>query len=158
MGQYVGSRHNLILNLDGLAKNLKQHRQRQGLDHGHRPADPDRRRPARCPQLAELYKLKARFPIQIDLESSDIKEICYRRLLGKSPEGEQTLGQLFDTHGQALRHNTKLQDATYYDADFDRKTSPTSTPSCRRISTFCSTCWGRWPSPPAASGCARQSR
>lgn len=35
-----------------------------------------------------------RFPIQIDLESSDIKEICYRRLLGKSPAGETELGKL----------------------------------------------------------------
>ena len=70
----------------------------------------------------KLYKLKDRFPIQIDLESSDIKEICYRRLLGKSPAGEEQLGKLFDEHGQALRHNTRLQDAKYYDADFSRET------------------------------------
>lgn len=68
----------------------------------------------------KLYKLKDRFPIRIDLESSDIKEICYRRLLGKSPAGQDALGKLFDTHGQALRHHTKLQDAKYYDADFSR--------------------------------------
>src|SRR5207342_1484430 len=70
----------------------------------------------------ELFKLSARFPIQIDLESSDIKEICHRRLLGKSVEGDKILGDCFDKHGQALRHNTKLQDAKYYDADFDRQT------------------------------------
>ena len=70
----------------------------------------------------KLYKLKDRFPIQIDLESSDIKEICYRRLLGKSPAGEQALGQQFDTYGQPLRHNTKLRDAKFYNADFDRVT------------------------------------
>ena len=40
----------------------------------------------------ELYKLKDRFPITVDLESSDIKEICYRRLLGKSSAGERELG------------------------------------------------------------------
>jgi hypothetical protein len=68
----------------------------------------------------KLYKLKDRFPIQIDLESSDIKEICYRRLLGKSSTGEAELGRLFDAHGQSLRPNTKLQDAKYYDADFAR--------------------------------------
>ncbi len=68
----------------------------------------------------QLYKLKDRFPIQIDLESSDIKEICYRRLLAKSPTGEQILGDRFDKSGQALRQHTKLQDAKYYDADFDK--------------------------------------
>jgi hypothetical protein len=70
----------------------------------------------------KLYKLKDRFPIQIDLESSDIREICYRRLLGKSSDGETLLGGLFDKAGQALRQNTKLQDARYYDADFDKST------------------------------------
>ncbi len=48
----------------------------------------------------ELYKLKDRFPIQIDLEANDIKEICYSRLLGKSPSGENELGSLFDKHGR----------------------------------------------------------
>jgi len=56
------------------------------------------------------------------LESSDIKEICYKRLLGKSPEGEALLGSLFDKHGQTLRFNTRLQDAKYYDSDFTRET------------------------------------
>ena len=32
------------------------------------------------------------------------------------------MGQLFDAHGQALRHNTKLQDAKYYDANLDCNT------------------------------------
>lgn len=41
-------------------------------------------------------------------------------MLGKAPSGEETLGQLFDTHGQALRHNTKLRDAKFYSADFER--------------------------------------
>lgn len=66
--------------------------------------------------------LKDRFPIQVDLESKDIKEICYKRLLGKSAEGEEILGKMFDAGGQALRHNTKLQDAKFYDSDFTRKT------------------------------------
>lgn len=122
VGQYVGSRKNLILNLDGLAKNLKQigdgkvwfigtAQQTLTEDNAHTALN-----------SPELYKLKDRFPIQIDLESSDIKEICYRRLLGKSSKGESELGALFEKHGQALRHNTKLQDAKYYDGDFDKET------------------------------------
>jgi hypothetical protein len=120
VGQYVASRDNLILNLDGLAKNLKQ------LGDGkvwlictaqQTLTEDD---PRASLNSSQLFKLKDRFPIQIDLESSDIKEICYRRLLGKSPVGEAELGRLFDAHGQALRHNTKLQDARYYDADFSK--------------------------------------
>jgi hypothetical protein len=122
VGQYVGSRPNLILNLDGLAKNLKS------IGDGkvwliataqQTLTEDDPRASLNSP---ELFKLSARFPVQIDLESSDIKEICYRRLLGKSPTGERKLGALFDTYGQALRFNTKLQDARFYDADFDKTT------------------------------------
>ena len=122
VGQYVGSRKNLILNLDGLAKNLKQigdgkvwfigtAQQTLTEDNAHTALN-----------SPELYKLKDRFPIQIDLESSDIKEICYKRLLGKSAKGASELGALFDKCGQELRHNTKLQDAKYYDVDFDKET------------------------------------
>lgn len=122
VGQYVASRDNLILNLDGLAKNLK--RLGDGkvwiISTAQQTLTEDDPRAAL--NSDKLYKLKDRFPIQIDLESSDIKEICYRRLLAKSPAGEEQLGKLFDAHGQALRHNTKLQDAKYYDADFSRET------------------------------------
>lgn len=125
VGQYVASRDNLILNLDGLAKNLK--RLGDGkvwiISTAQQTLTEDD--PRASLNSDKLYKLKDRFPIQIDLESSDIKEICYRRLLGKSPAGEATLSGLFDAHGQALRHNTKLQDAKYYDADF-AKTSFTN--------------------------------
>ena len=122
VGQYVASRDNLILNLDGLAKNLK--RLGDGkvwiISTAQQTLTEDD--PRASLNSDKLYKLKDRFPIQIDLESSDIKEICYRRLLGKSPSGEETLGRLFEAHGQALRHNTKLEDAKYYSADFSRET------------------------------------
>lgn len=122
VGQYVGSRQNLILNLDGLSKNLK------ALGGGkvwiigtaqQTLTEDDPRAALNSPQL---FKLKDRFPIQIDLEANDIKEICFTRLLGKSPQGADALGALFDQHGQALRHNTKLEDARAFGADFDRKT------------------------------------
>lgn len=122
VGQYVGSRPNLILNLDGLAKNLK------ALGDGkvwiigtaqQTLTEDDPRASLNSPQL---FKLKDRFPIQIDLEANDIKEICYTRLLGKSPQGAAELGALFDQHGQALRHHTKLEDARAYGTDFDKAT------------------------------------
>ena len=42
VGQYVASRQNLILNLDGLARNLKELGNSR-LAVSHRPADPHRR-------------------------------------------------------------------------------------------------------------------
>ena len=100
----------------------EEHRQRQGWIIGTAQQTLTEDDPRAALNSPELYKLKDRFPIQIDLESSDIKEICYRRLLGKSAQGETDARGLFDQHGQALRHNTRLQDAKYYDADFDKTT------------------------------------
>lgn len=120
VGQYIASRDNLILNLDGLAKNLKRIGDGKVWIISTAQQTLTEDDPRAALNSDKLFKLTARFPIQIDLESSDIKEICYRRLLGKSPAGEAELGKLFDAHGQALRHNTKLQDAKYYEADFSR--------------------------------------
>lgn len=122
VGQYVGSRQNLILNLDGLAKNLKNIGDGKVWIVGTAQQTLTEDDPKASLNSPELYKLKDRFPIQIDLEANDIKEICYSRLLGKSPSGETELGTLFDKHGQALRHNTKLVDARAYGADFDKQT------------------------------------
>ena len=122
VGQYVGSRQNLILNLDGLAKNLKNIGDGKVWIVGTAQQTLTEDDPKASLNTPELYKLKDRFPIQIDLEANDIKEICYSRLLGKSPKGEDELGGLFDKYGQALRHNTKLVDARAYGADFDKKT------------------------------------
>ena len=122
VGQYVGSRKELILRLQGLAENLKAIGKGKVWIVGTAQQTLTEDDPRASLNSPELYKLKDRFPIQIDLESSDIREICYRRLLGKSPDGEKAVGDLFDKHGQALRHNTKLQDARYYDSDFDKAT------------------------------------
>lgn len=122
VGQYVGGRQHLILNLQGLAENIKNIGDGKVWIFCTAQQTLTEDNPKAALNSPELYKLAARFPIQIDLEADDIKEICYRRLLSKSSKGETTLGTLFDQHGQALRHNTKLQDARTYDADFDRTT------------------------------------
>lgn len=122
LGQYVGSRPNLILNLDGLAKNLKNIGNGKVWIIGTAQQTLTEDDPRASLNSPELYKLKDRFPIQINLEANDIKEICYTRLLSKSQSGEAQLGSLFDTYGQMLRQNTKLVDARVYGADFDRQT------------------------------------
>ena len=121
VGQYVGSRPNLILDLDGLAKNLKAAGDGKAWIIGTAQQTLTEDDPRAALNSPELFKLKDRFPIQIDLESSDIKEICFRRLLGKSPDGVSQLGDLFTKHGQTLRHCTKLHDAPVYSADIDER-------------------------------------
>ena len=122
VGQYVASRQNLILNLDGLARNLKEIGESKVwlLATAQQTLTEDN--PRAQLNAPELYRLNARFPIQIDLEADDIREICYRRLLGKSEDGRAQLGSLFDSSGQKLRHCTKLQDTSYYDSDLDKET------------------------------------
>ena len=158
VGQYVASRPNLILNLDGLAKNLKNIGDGKVWIIGTAQQTLTEDDPRAALNSPELYKLKDRFPIQIDLESSDIKEICYRRLLGKSPQASR--------HSARCSTNTARRCATTPGCRMPNTTTRTSTgrpssisiPSCRRTSTSCCTCWAHWPSPPAASACARPSR
>ena len=122
VGQYVGSRSNLILNLDGLAKNLRSIGDGKVWIIGTAQQTLTEDDPNAALNSPELYKLKDRFPIQINLQSRDIKEITIERLLAKSATGANRLGALFDQHGQQLRHNIKLEDAPAYDSELDRKT------------------------------------
>ena len=121
VGQYVSAKPNLILNLDGLAKNLKQigngtvwifATAQQTLTEDNASA---------ILNAPGLFKLKDRFPIQIHLEASDIKEICHKRLLTKSSAGEKELGNLFQTKGASLRTATQLKDGGVYEAELSKK-------------------------------------
>ena len=87
----------------GLAKNIKN------LGRGHAWIIATAQQtlteddPRAATNTAKLFKLKDRFPVSIDLEASDIKEICFRRLLGKSPAGESALNGWFERYGSQLR-------------------------------------------------------
>ena len=120
IGQYVGSNQNKILDLQGLAQNLKDIGGGKVWIVGTAQQTLTEDDPRAAVNSPELFKLKDRFPISVDLESSDIREICYSRLLGKSPAGETLLGNLFDRNGAQLRHCAKLADAKSYDATLDR--------------------------------------
>lgn len=119
IGQYVGSQQSKILDLQGLAENIKNVGQGKVWILGTAQQTLTEDDPHTAINSPELFKLKDRFPISVELESSDIKEICFRRLLGKSSDGEAVLGKLFEDRGQALRSNTKLVGAKYYDDGFD---------------------------------------
>ena len=122
IGHYVGSQPTKILDLQGLAQNLKDLGGGKVWIVGTAQQTLTEDDPRAAINSPELYKLKDRFPITVALESSDIREICFRRLLGKSSAGVSEIGHLFDNHGQALRQNTKLADAKFYDSSFDRET------------------------------------
>lgn len=122
IGQYVGSQQQLITNLDGLAKNLKDIGKGKVWIIGTAQQTLTEDNPKAAINSPELYKLKDRFPIRIDLESSDIREISYRRLLEKSVDGEKRLKELFDKNGQSLRSKTRLENAQFYDSQFDQNT------------------------------------
>jgi hypothetical protein len=121
VGQYVSAKPNLILNLDGLAKNLKQIGEGQVWLFATAQQTLTEDNPTAMLNAPGLFKLKDRFPIQIPLEASDIKEICHKRLLTKSATGEKTLGQIYDEFGPSLRTATQLKDAGVYEAALDRK-------------------------------------
>ena len=57
----------------------------------------------------ELPRLKARFPIEVDLAPADISEVTSQRVLTKSPAAQQQLDALFDLCKGALATHTRLQ-------------------------------------------------
>lgn len=121
-GQYVAPRGELILNLDGMARNLKE------LGHGKVwIAATGQQTLAEIIEKAahnsaELNKLRDRFPIGINLDARDIREVTYRRLLTKSPDGEQQLKRRFTEQGQKLLTDTRLQGTVLFKGDPDADT------------------------------------
>lgn len=122
VGQYVSAKPNLILNLDGLAKNLKQIGDGTVWIFATAQQTLTEDSPSAILNAPGLFKLKDRFPIQVHLEASDIKEICHKRLLTKSSIGEQDLGNLFNSNGASLRTATQLKNGGVYETELNKKT------------------------------------
>jgi hypothetical protein len=120
-GQYVSAKDGLILNLDGLAKNLKQLGEGNVWIFATAQQTLTDDNPVAAINSPSLYKLKDRFPIGVHLEASDIKEICHKRLLTKSAAGEKTLGELYESHGASLRTATQLAHAGVYGSELNKK-------------------------------------
>lgn len=116
-GQYVAPRGELILNLDGLARNLKELGQGKVwiIATGQQTLTEIVERAAY--NTPELNKLRDRFPISIELDARDIREITYRRLLTKSDAGVSELIDLFSRRGQAMIRHTRLTGTSFYKDD-----------------------------------------
>ena len=110
VGQYVAPRQELILNLDGLARAFKE----QGKGHVWFVATAQQTLKDISDKAAlnspELVKLQDRFPIAVDLEASDIRDITARRLLTKTNEGRALLEAQWKAHAELLRMHTHLTD------------------------------------------------
>jgi hypothetical protein len=118
-GQYVAPRGELILNLDGLARNLKELSKGKAwiVATGQQTLSEIVERAAH--NSAELNKLRDRFPISIHLDASDIREITYRRLLEKSEEGRSRLTSFFKEYGQSMVTHTRLSGTALFRGDPD---------------------------------------
>lgn len=103
VGQFIEGTDRLILNLQGFAENLK--------NIGGGTAWIICTAQQTLPVSGPLFKLKDRFPegLRVDIESSDIREITYRRLLKKSPEAITTLKKLYSDHSGGLVTATQLK-------------------------------------------------
>jgi hypothetical protein len=120
-GQYVSAKDGLVLNLDGLAKNLKQLGEGNAWIFATAQQTLTDDNPVAAINSPSLYKLRDRFPIGVHLEASDIKEICHKRLLTKSAAGEKQLGELYESHGASLRTATQLTNAGVYGSELNKK-------------------------------------
>jgi len=121
-GQYVAPRGELILNLDGLARNFKELGKGKVwiIATGQQTLSEIVEKAAH--NSAELNKLRDRFPISIHLDAHDIREITYRRLLTKSEDWYGKLKALFNKHGQSLVTYTRLSGTKLFKGDPDADT------------------------------------
>jgi hypothetical protein len=121
-GQYVAPRGELILNLDGLARNLKELGKGKVwiAATGQQTLSEIVEKAAH--NSAELNKLLDRFPISIHLDASDIREITYRRLLDKAEDGRERLAAMYKEHGQSTVTHTRLTGTALFKGDPDAET------------------------------------
>jgi hypothetical protein len=124
VGQYVAADDSLITKMQGLMENLKDIGNGKAWLMATAQQTLTEDNPNAQHNSAKLYKLNDRFPIKIDIEASDIKEITTQRLLGKSSQGAETLKHLYVHNGEMLRLNTRLEkvERTIYKSELDEKT------------------------------------
>jgi hypothetical protein len=113
VGQFIEGTDRLILNLHGLAENLKNFGQGQAWIIATAQQT--------LPMTGPLFKLQARFPeaLRVDIESTDIREITYRRLLKKSPEAITLLKKIFNEHSGAITAATQLKNTKHIQTHLD---------------------------------------
>lgn len=108
VGQYVASSDELITSMQGTMQILKS--QFKGnvwlIATAQQTLTEDN--PMAQINSNKLFKLNDRFPIKVDIEADDIKEIITKRLLGKSPAGKQYLVDLFNKNEGSIKLETRF--------------------------------------------------
>jgi hypothetical protein len=123
VGQYISAKEELILKLQGTLETLKDIGQGKAwlLATAQQTLTEDNQKAKLNSE--KLFKLNDRFPVKIDIEASDIREITTQRLLGKSNEGAAILKALYQKQGEKLRLYTRLEKThnTPYKSELDEK-------------------------------------
>lgn len=123
VGQYISAKDELILKLQGTLETLKDIGQGKAwlLATAQQTLTEDSQKAKLNSE--KLFKLNDRFPVKIDIEASDIRDITTQRLLGKSNEGAAILKKLYQKQGEKLRLFTRLEKThnTPYKSELDEK-------------------------------------
>lgn len=108
VGQYVASSDELITSMQGTMQILKS--QFKGnvwlIATAQQTLTEDN--PMAQINSNKLFKLNDRFPIKVEIEADDIKEIITKRLLGKSPNGKQYLMETFNKNEGSIKLETRF--------------------------------------------------
>lgn len=108
LGAYVSTNEDLIFNMQGFMQNIKSIFKGDVWIIGTAQQTLTEDNPQAQLNSDKLFTLDARFPIKIDIEADDIKEIITKRLLGKSTDGNNQLKGLFSSNEGSIKMNTKL--------------------------------------------------
>jgi len=123
VGQYISSNEELILQMQGFLENVKNIGKGKVWVIATAQQTLTEDNPNARLNSEKIFKLNDRFPVKVEIEPTDIKEICTKRLLGKSNEGNEHLKEVFKIQGDKLKYNIKLTniEKTIFKADFDEK-------------------------------------
>ena len=108
IGQYVGGSEDLIRSMQGTMQILKSQFKGNVWLIGTAQQTLTEDNPQAQVNSDKLFKLNDRFPIKVDIEADDIKEIITKRLLGKSPQGKEVLTALFNRNEASIKLETRL--------------------------------------------------
>ena len=108
VGNYISSNDSLITRLQGFMQTIKSSFRGDVWVIATAQQTLTEDNPNAQLNSPKLFTLNDRFPIKVDIEAEDIKEIITKRLLGKSTSGADRLKGLFSQNEGSVKTNTKL--------------------------------------------------
>lgn len=109
VGNYIASDRSLINNTQGMMQIFKDNFRGKVWVIATAQQTLTEDNPNAQINSSHFFTLNPRFPIKVNIEASDIKEIITKRLLGKSVDGTAYLKTLFTRNEQALKLGTHLE-------------------------------------------------